>query len=210
MWGWKERWRQVKVTACVLHPSIHSSPPVLCSILWHTTVSCFPISPSASIALLSAFHLPFLLTHSFLHQSHSPPSQYSPYAPVSGMLWDYSSQLKKQWEWRADTSVGHFLAHQWTRLARVQLTVQCHFHSSRRFWPWKWMKVLLNVFSEIFQSRLPFSGQFPNNWSLSKSEEVAHQKELASSLRGTHSAYHLPLSLKGNTQGAPKAFPPNV
>lgn len=69
---------------------------------------------------------------------------------------------------------------------------------------------LLNAFPEIFMNKLPFSGQLPKNWSLSKSEEVAHQRELASSLRGMHSAYHLPLSLKGNTQGAPKAFPPSV
>lgn len=69
--------------------------------------------------------------------------------------------------------------------------------------------ILLNAFPEILINKLPFDGQFPKRWSLSKSEVVAHQRELAS-VRRMQSANHLPLNLKGNTQGAPKLFPPSV
>lgn len=70
--------------------------------------------------------------------------------------------------------------------------------------------ILLNAFPEIFINKLPFNGQFPKRWSLSKSEVVAHQRVLASSVLRMHSANHLSLNLKGNTQGAPKLFPPSV
>lgn len=144
---------------------------------------------------------------SFFHQSQSPPSQYSPHLPVLGGR--VSSLLIWRSNERAEEAL-QIISHRSTRLARTELAVQYHCHILSRFWPWKRMKILLNAFLEIFLNKLPFNGQYPKRWSLSKSEEVAHQRESASSLRAMHSAYHLPLSLKGNTQGAPKVFPPSV
>lgn len=192
-----EHWRQMPVP-CTL--------PLSKALLFSPASYNTPQSPDTS-------HLPhplhFLLpwnpalgvSYSFIHQSQPPPSERSLWVPVLRTLWDSEGEEQRP----------HFLvAHQWTGQARIQLAGQCYFHTPRTFWPWQQMTLLLNSFPEIFTNKLPFSGQFPNNWSLSKSEEVAHQRERVSSLRGMHSAYHFPWCLKGNTQGAPKAFPPSV
>lgn len=57
---------------------------------------------------------------------------------------------------------------------------------------------------------LHFNGQNPYNWSVSKSVVVAHQSQPSGLPASVHSEYHLPFTLKGNTQGAPYAFPSNV
>lgn len=54
------------------------------------------------------------------------------------------------------------------------------------------------------------AGQSPYKWSLSKSGVVAHQNKPSDLPAAVQSAYHLPLSRKGKTHGAPLEFPNSV